>query len=120
MTKQFIRRQMLWLPLFLSLGWLTACHSTRASGTTGFASVNITNRSWAEIKLAATQVFQADGYVVGVATPGAGELVFEKQGSRMNQFAYGGLISTQENDSTWIRVRATVTDLGSGAQRLQC
>jgi hypothetical protein len=109
-------KAMLWGILLAGTALLTACHSTQDSGSGGFASVTITNRSPSEIRLATTQVFQADGYELS----SLGDMVFEKQGSRMNQLAYGGLIATQENDRTWVRVRVSIVDLGPGAQRLQC
>jgi len=97
----------------------TACHSTKSSGTAGFASITITNRMPDEIRRVTEQVFQADGYQAFTITPG--EMVFEKEGGRMNQLAYGGLISTTEGDTrTWIRVKASIVDLGAGTRRLQC
>ncbi|HXJ60387.1 MAG TPA: hypothetical protein VNU68_27380 [Verrucomicrobiae bacterium] len=97
----------------------TACHPTKSSGTAGFASITITNRMPDEIRRVTEQVFQADGYQAFTITPG--EMVFEKEGGRMNQLAYGGLISTTEGDTrTWIRVKASIVDLGAGTRRLQC
>ena len=108
------------LPLLaLVIAFGTACQSTtKPPSPSSFASVTITNRLPEEIRRAAEQIFQADGFQI--FTSSVGEMVFEKEGSRMNQLAYGGLIATQENDRTWIRVKANISDLGAGAHRLQC
>jgi len=101
------------------LAVITACHSTKDGGSANFASITVTNRERDEIRRTAEQVFLADGYRIFSST--AGEMVFEKEASRMNQLAYGGLISTQESGvTTWIRVKGLIADLGDGVLRLQC
>lgn len=63
------------------------------------------------------QVFRADGYEGYV--PPAGEMVFEREGSRMSTFAYGGLMAAHEGAATWVRVRVNLVNLGEGTHRLQ-
>jgi hypothetical protein len=87
-------------------------------GSASFASVKIKDHSPEEIIQAATQVFREDGYHGG-QTRGY-QMVFEKEGSRANTFAYEGVVGTYYGAQTVMRVRAEVVDMGSGTQRLQC
>ena len=54
----------------------------------------IRDHTAAEIRTVAARVFHEDGYEA--YTTGGGGMTFEKEGSRRNQLAHGGLISTQE------------------------
>ena len=105
----------LWLALLATL--FTGCHST-VPGSASFASVTIANRLPEEIRRVTEEVFRGNGYhgYSGVT----GEMVFEKEGSRMNQLAYGGWLETHQGNTTWVRVRLTLVDLGDGSHRLQC
>jgi hypothetical protein len=96
---------------------VTGCH-WGSPGSSSFASVTITNRTPEEIRQTTKAMFLADGYNVGVK-PSA-DMVFEREGSFMSQLAYGGWISTEAGNQTWVRVRANLVDLGGGLTRLQC
>ena len=86
-------------------------------GSASFASVKISNHSPEEIVQTTTQVFQADGYRGGSSGT---KMIFEKEGSRMSNLAYEGVVNTHYGSQTIVRVRAEVVDLGKGAHRLQC
>jgi len=95
----------------------TGCHLGQP-GSARFASVVIQQRSPEEIQAAAVQVFQADGYT---AHPnGAGQWLFEKEGTRANNLAYNGVVGTHYGAQTLVRVKTEIVDLGGGAHRLQC
>src|SRR5262245_55354766 len=108
-TEFWVKANALGLGLALLATAFCGCRSTEP-GSTSFASVTITNRSPEQIRRATEQTFRADGYQ-GYTSP-SGEMVFEKQGSRMSQLAYGGLIATQQGNQTWVRVRVNLADLG--------
>ncbi len=60
-------------------------------------------------------MFQQDGYVAaGGQRP---EMIFEREGSRWDQIAYGSWV----NDApVWLRVRVSVVPLSADTFRLQC
>ena len=87
-------------------------------GSASFASVVIANRSLAEIQEAAGQVFREDGYAAYLVEPG--QMVFQKEGSRLNNISQSGLVDTYYGAQTMIRVRAQLVPLGAGSFRLQC
>ena len=86
-------------------------------GSASFASVKIANHSPEEIAQTTTQVFLADGYRGGGT---GGRMVFEKEGSRMDNIAYEGIVGTHYGAQTVLRVKAEIVDLGHGVHRLQC
>lgn len=87
------------------------------SGSASFASVKIASHTPEEIAQATTQVFLADGYRGG----GTGtRMIFEKEGSRMSNIAYEGVVGTHYGEQTIVRVKAEIVDLGKGTHRLQC
>jgi hypothetical protein len=47
-------------------------------------------------------------------------MVFEKEGSRAQSLAYGGVIDTHYGGITLVRVKAEVVDQGPSSSRLQC
>jgi hypothetical protein len=83
-----------------------------------FASVKIANWSPAQIQEAAAQVFREDGYAAFDAGPG--QMVFQKEGTKMNNLGQNGVVGTYYGAQTMIRVRAQIVDLGTGSSRLQC
>ena len=87
-------------------------------GSASFASVVIANRSLAEIQEATGQVFREDGYAAYLVEPG--QMVFQKEGSRLNNISQSGIVDTYYGAQTMIRVRAQLVDLGTGSFRLQC
>jgi len=83
-----------------------------------FASVEIAGKTSEEICRTTGAVFQEDGYTVGSLSPSG--MVFQKEGSRGQSLAYGGVADTYYGSTTVVRVRASVVDLGAGKHRLQC
>jgi hypothetical protein len=83
-----------------------------------FASVTIKGHTPEEIAQMTGTVFQEDGFMVGSLLPS--NMVFQKEGSRGQSLAYGGVVDTHYGSKTMVRVRASVVDLGSNGQRLQC
>ncbi len=63
-------------------------------------------------------VFREDGYA-GVAN-GADSMLFEKEGSRLNDIAYNGAVGTHYGQRSAIRVKSQIIDLGGNTCRLQC
>jgi len=93
---------------------LTGCQSP-AGGGNGFAAVKISGHTPKEILTATVAVFRADGYRDIAPSPDA--MVFEKQGTGMNQAAYGGWTDAKP---VTVRVRAGVETLPAGGHRLWC
>jgi hypothetical protein len=87
-------------------------------GSASFASVVIKNHTQEEIARTTTEVFQADGY--SVAPSSNGQLVFQREASRMTTLAYEGVAATQAGSITLVRVKADVVSLGTDTFRLQC
>ena len=84
----------------------SGCRSTGATPSASFASVVISGNTPGQIRNEAVEVFTHDGYTVTRADPG--NLVFEKEGSRMNNFAYGSWIG---DTPVWMRVKAAIVPL---------
>lgn len=100
----------------LLCGLATGCSSLPNSAS--FASVVIKNRSAEQISDTTVAVFAAGGYT-GFAT-GLGQLIFTKEGSRLNTISRDGLYAAQQGASTFVRVEAELVELGPGSHRLQC
>lgn len=47
-------------------------------------------------------------------------MLFQKEASRGQSLAYGGVVDTYYGSSTAVRVRASLVDMGVGTYRLQC
>jgi hypothetical protein len=101
----------------LAVGMLAGagCRSVDEPASASFASVTITNRTSEQIRDTVTDVFRENGYVA--ASTGKPGLVFEKEGSRSDQIAYGNWMG---GPSVWVRVKADVVPLAPGSFRLQC
>src|SRR5689334_971417 len=78
----------------------TSCRSGPASAS--FASVTIPGKTPDEICKTAATVFQADGYQVAQLTPAS--MVFQKEASRGQSLAYGGVVDTHYGAVTLVRV----------------
>src|SRR5215469_12448096 len=91
---------------------------TGKPASASFASVEIEGKTPEEICRTTGAVFQEDGYMVGSLNPT--EMVFQKEASRSQSLAYGGVADTYYGSTTVVRVRASVVDLGAGKHRLQC
>ena len=98
-----------------SLG-LIGCKSLDKPASASFASVRIQFRTPEQIREATIAVFKQDGYAP-VPTPPP-NLVFEKEGSRWDQIAYGS--SFVSDGTAWIRVKASIVPLSEDTFRLQC
>lgn len=103
----------------LALGMLfaTGCGIGKPAGAS-FASVVIKDRTPEEICQATSAVFQEDGFKTGVLLPS--NMVFQKEGTRGQSLAYGGVVDTTYGSVTMVRVKASIVDLGAKGQRLQC
>ena len=96
----------------------TGCRSMGQPASASFASVVITGRSIVQIRDTTMAVFRENGYVASAAD--AQQLVFDKEGSRLNTISRDGLVATQAGASTLIRVKVELVELGPGSYRLQC
>jgi hypothetical protein len=92
------------------------CRSSQPTSAS-FASVVIPGKTPEEICRTTAAVFQEDGYQAAVVSPG--KMVFQKEGSRGQSLAYGGVVDTHEGAVTLVRVRAQLVDLGAKGYRLQ-
>jgi hypothetical protein len=91
------------------------CQTSDKSVTASFASVTITGSTPRQIRNVAVQVFDDNGYKVAEREPT--HMVFEKEGTRMNNLAYG----TWLNDKpVYVRVKASVVSAGEKTYCLQC
>jgi hypothetical protein len=89
------------------------CHSTGHSGKDYFASVIIHGNTPGQISEVTSEVFQHAGYEV--AKGGPMRLVFEKEGSSMDNFAYGNWMDTR----VWERVKITLDAIADETFRLE-
>jgi hypothetical protein len=103
--------------IFLGVLLAAGCR-TGDPASASFASVVIPGKTPDEICKAAATVFQQDGYQVAQLTPSS--MVFQKEASRGQSLAYGGVVDTHYGAVTLVRVRAQLVDLGAGSHRLQC
>jgi hypothetical protein len=97
---------------------VTGCRSWGKPASASFASVNIAGHTVEEIQDETVAVFQANCYRAYRKSDGT--LVFDKEGSKMNQMAYSGLAGAHYGERIIERVRAEVVDMGGGSHRLQC
>jgi hypothetical protein len=108
-------RRVLQVALAVCLLTMVGCKSAEKNGSAGFASVVLSGNTPGQIRDAAVDVFGADGYTAAQKDPG--NLIFEKKGGGMNNFAYGSWLA---DDPVWIRVKAAVVPAGDMTFRLQC
>ena len=94
---------------------LVGCSSMDKPASASFASVRIQGHTAEQIRGATVVVFQQDGYVA--ANVSGAEMVFEKEGSRWDQIAYGSWVNEAP---VWIRVRVSMVSLSADLFRLQC
>jgi hypothetical protein len=92
------------------------CRTGEATSAS-FANVVIPGRTPEEICKTTAAVFQEDGYQAMIVTPQ--KMVFQKEGSRGQSLAYGGVVDTHYGATTLVRVRAALVDLGAKGYRLQ-
>ena len=103
--------------LCLSLLLGASCGTSKPASAS-FASVNIPGKTPEDICKTTAAVFQEDGYAVQMLTPAS--MVFEKEGTKGQSLAYGGVVDTYYGSTTIVRVRAQLVDIGAGSYRLQC
>jgi len=105
--------------LALFCGVIASGCASGKPASASFASVVIPGRSNEQIQSTAVKVFEEAGYKA-FRVPG-GMMVFEREGTRGQQFAYGGLGGAVYGSAILVRVRAEiVTMVGQDARRLQC
>lgn len=85
-------------------------------GSASFASVKIRQHSPAEIATVTAGVFREDGWTV--TGTGLHQMVFEKEGTRGQNYARAGIVRTQAGAQTVVRVRVNISDMGDGSYRL--
>jgi hypothetical protein len=93
------------------------CGATKP-GSASFASVVIKGHSPQEIATVTAKVFEADGWAGGSMK--GHPIVFQKEGSRMTDLAYGGVADTYYGAKTVVRVKMDLVSLGEDSHRLQC
>ena len=111
-------RESSWASVVFLIGCLIGifgCQSTDPAGSPHLASVLISGNTPGQIRDAAIDIFRQNGYQT-VQTDSA-RFVFEKQGSGMNNLAYGNWLG---DTPIWIRVKATIVPAGEMTFRLQC
>ena len=93
---------------------LAGCQSLTTPASVGFASVKIGGQTVEQVQATTVKVFQNEGYRAAESPDG---FVFEREGSRWEEVAYGSNIG---DGKVINRVRAQIVDLGGGVCRLQC
>jgi hypothetical protein len=81
----------------------------------GMAWVDITGKTPEQVAAAAKKVFIGDGYEL-IEHEGA-DLVFEKPGSRMQDFSYGGLLG---QEGVWVKAVLKITPKGDSTCWVSC
>lgn len=94
---------------------LLGCKSLSEPDSASLASVLIEGHTAEQIRAATMVVFQQDGYTA--AGLQRSEMVFEKEGSRWDQIAYGSWVN---DASVWVRVRVSMVSLSADTFRLGC
>jgi hypothetical protein len=104
-----------WALLLIALGaGLAGCSSLAKPGSGAFASVQIPGHTRDQVRGAVVLEFEQDGYTaVEVKRE---EMVFEKEGTRWDQMAYGSWLEK----NVWLRVTVSVVPLGDAAWWVQC
>ncbi len=80
-----------------------------------YASMVIHGNTPGQIATVTQEVFRGDGFAV--AQSGPSKLVFEKQGSRFNELAYGSWVG---DTPIWVRARVSIVPAGEAAFRVEC
>ena len=94
---------------------LIGCKSVDRPASASFASVRIEGHTPEQIQAATVVVFQIAEYTA--ADVRRSEMVFEREGSRWDQIAYGSWVN---DASVWNRVRVSMVPLAADTFRLQC
>lgn len=94
--------------------WTCSCSSLYVPYSASFAAAKISGVSAEAIRSEMAKVFSVAEYQ---ATPTAEGFVFEREGERRDQIAYGSVIDAQP---VRIRVKVQIVPLGGEVHRLQC
>ncbi len=94
---------------------VTGCKSTDKPDSARFASVEIHGNTPGQIGNMAVTVFREKDYTVAKRT--LTNLVFEKEGSSMQNVAYGNWIG---DTPIWVRVKVSIVTTGETKCRLEC
>jgi hypothetical protein len=94
---------------------LSGCKSLNKPASASFASVRIQGHTAEQIRAASVVVFQQDGYTV--VDGKRSEMLFEKEGSRWDQIAYGSWVN---ETPVWLRAKVSLVPLSDDIFRLQC
>jgi len=106
-------KMLAWLGLCLC-ALLAGCRSPgKPTAGPGIAMVEIHGSSPSEISARAEDVFRQNGYQL--VHSGPNDLLFEREGSRMETFTYGSWL-----DPLWIRVKAYIVPSAAATLRLEC
>jgi hypothetical protein len=102
------------LAICLGLSLCVGCSSTPKPDSDPLAYVEIHGQPHEKVADMAAQVFHDHGYTV--TRNGWAHLVFEKQGSTMNDIAYGDWLDGR----LWVRVKVSVVEVSPNTCRLEC
>lgn len=92
----------------------SGCRSAAKQEPARFASVEIVGQPHERVRDVTAEVFHEHGYLV--TRNGWASLVFEREGSSMNNLAYGTWMAGR----VWVRVKAAIFDVSARQCRLQC
>ncbi|HOX59155.1 MAG TPA: hypothetical protein P5205_18380 [Candidatus Paceibacterota bacterium] len=92
----------------------TGCSSTKTAKSAHFASVEIRGQPPERVSDVTSEVFHDHGYKVTRRTWAS--LCFEKEGTAMNNLAYGNWMGQR----VWVRVRVSVGEALPGTCQLKC
>ncbi len=90
------------------------CSSTGKTASARFASVEIQGQRHERVRDVTAEVFRDHGYLV--TRNGWADMVFEREGSAMNNIAYGNWMGKR----VWVRVKAAVTDMSAARCQVKC
>lgn len=88
--------------------------------SSGFASVVIKNASLDKIQSTTIQVFKEADYQSTYSSLNQSSMVFEKEGTRGQSFAYNGIVGTHENQMILDRVKVNVAARVDNSFTLSC
>lgn len=99
---------------FAIAGGMTGCKNLDQPASASFAFVKIGGRTEAEIRNETEKVFRDAEYQ---ATPTEDGFIFEREGTKRDQIAYGGGV---EETPVRVRVKTQIVPLGGELFRVQC
>jgi hypothetical protein len=99
---------------------VAGCSSWNKPASESFASVLITNVSPDEIHKTTIKVFQEADYLSYYRDPTQDLLVFEKEGTQGESYAYNGVVGTQYGQITLNRVKVRFVSRADGSCRVNC